>query len=776
MAKKEEKNSQITRNIKEASNFDKAAKAILSIIDKNYSERNLLSSKDEKFQSIINRELDIAKGVSQGSVVDFITSIRSEGQKISRNPAEVDTSTLFTKDVQDIFGYFQDIYKNKFIEMNDLKFITKFIPSIGEAINTTLDAIVSSDDVSGGIITRNIILPNSLSEDEKSEVMDIIEKFENDYKLHKKLKNTVFKKTLVTGNYYVYAISYNELFEEFERVKNTSIYQKNRYVNPQSKMLKNGSKKDSGFNIKANESFNNNEDEFDIKSNVTSALESFLSSGEDKLDKKDITKITSALESHLGDFYVDTECHALFEAFESYNSLTMYKKSFPENEELKNKDMAYVVDGTKNINGSDTAKNKYNLTGTYIKYIEAKNIIPLKIFNEIIGYYHIHSTPKKRKSASGNDSLLSLGSAIFSSVNLTEKKKEDAINNIADEIAAGIMQKFSSKFVSTNSEHKKMIADCIIANGIIDNDFNIQFIPAQYIIQYKVNEDEEGVGESVIANSLFPAKLLLSLIICKLLNYFNKGGNKTIAHVHKGPIDVSSSNQIQRVTRMMQESNITFNDLLSTNLVFSKFTRDSNIQLPTAKNGDKLVEFEVQDGQSIDMHTDMEDKLEQMALLGTPVPPLLMETINQVDFAKQVVSSHIKFAGRVASYQGDLEEPTTDLYRIILKNSELNEELKTKCINSLYYKLPRPKVLSNANNSDYISTLMSTAETIASIWMGQADQDKPSYAKIKDQLIKGIIMDNAPFFNWNKVGEIFDKAMVELASPKKDDEETDSGI
>ena len=38
----------------------------------------------------------------------------------------------------------------------------------------------------------------------------------------------------------------------------------------------------------------------------------------------------------------------------------------------------------------------------------------------------------------------------------------------------------------------------------------------------------------MLQDALFPAKMLLSTIISKLLLYMNKSGNKTIAYVRKG--------------------------------------------------------------------------------------------------------------------------------------------------------------------------------------------------------------------------------------------------
>ena len=183
--------------------LDIAAKKLISTIDTTYDERVLLSQKDAKIQEIINGELELAKGVSHGSIVDFVTTMSKESAKHQgTDPNMVDGHSMFTENVGELFGYFQDLYKNRYLELTDLKFITKFIPAIGEAVKATLDAIVASDDFSTSI-TRNLEFGPTLSEDKKATVQSEIERIEREEKLLKKLKNVVYQKTLVSGNHYV---------------------------------------------------------------------------------------------------------------------------------------------------------------------------------------------------------------------------------------------------------------------------------------------------------------------------------------------------------------------------------------------------------------------------------------------------------------------------------------------------------------------------------------------------------------------------------------------
>jgi len=765
MAKKDISKNQEKQNWNNINIFDNLSKKILSTIDSSYNERELLNAKDARFQNIINREIDIPKGISNGNIVDFAVSQMTTGANIrAKNGKDVtvDTNALFTQNVGDVFNYFQDIYKNKYVEASDLKFISKFIPALGEAVKVTLDSVVTSDDISSSI-TRNIKLAESLTSEDKISIMAEIEKIEKQNKLLTKLKNIVYKKTLITGTFYVYAVSYKKLFEEYDSLKNSGRLNPTLFGSnvKNTKILKNNV--DRGFNLNTESSSTEAITPIITAESFTNLFDKI---GVTEEDKKNKTALMKNINEHITTVsFVESDIPILYTALESADSLSQYRKAFKD---VEVNDKSFV-DGTKSFKASSS--NEFEGTsGTYISYIDAKNIVPVKIFDQTIGYYHIHATTKKRKSTS----IVGSNNALFSSVNYTEQRKEAVIQGIVDSISEGILTNFSSKFVSDNSEHKKMIADCIITNGIIDNDYNIQFIPADQMVEFIINEDENGNGESILANSLFPGKLLLSLIICKMLNYMNKSGNRNIAHVFKGPIDVNSSNQLQRVVRMMQESNITFNDLLSTNLIFSKFSRDSNIQLPTARNGAKLVEFETQEGQQVEMKTEFENWLEDMAILGTGVPSVLMDYVNQIDYARQITSANIKWAGRTSSLQSDFEDPTTRLYRILIANSDLADELKTKCLNNFAFKLPRPKALSNANNSDFLRTALENANTISEIKLGASANNDPENIKVKEELIRSIMKNEALFINWGEIDEMEKAARLKVEEDKKIEDKNNS--
>ena len=753
---------------KQISAMDTLAQKILSSVDPSYQERLALSRKDSRIQQILADEINFSSGVSRGSIVDFISSLQTTTQKTKGLPTEdIDGTSLF-RDVGDIYEYFQQLYKNRYLEISDLKFIARFIPGVGEAVNTTLSAIVGADDIRNSV-SRNLVLGSNLTDAEQAQIIAEIERIEKDEKLLKKLKNVVYKKTLITGNYYVYHIPYSELFSQYDLMVKSGKIDPDALIHDsilRSKVKQKNSPGDK--NAKAGFNLNNPANESYLEGAIGSdiALEDYCaevieSSSYLSKEEKNIAK-ANILNANLGKITV-LDSPYLVDALESaVDASSMGDMRTSPYYAAYYGGTAEVVDteGTVDRSGSRRSARpaKFGVSGTYIKYIDAKNIIPIRIYNTVVGYYYIHSqaSAKKarreamQKSTNTGNPLSSITQNVFSSTQMTEKKKDQIMTEIIDVIADGIISSFSTKFVSKYAEHKKLIADCIISNGLVDNNYSIQFIPREYITPFVINEDENGNGESMIANSLFPAKMLLSLVVGKLLNYMNKSGNKTIAYVGKGPIGVQGANHTQRVIRMLQEGDIVFNDLLSTNLIFSKINRNGTLVIPQDKNGKRLVEFEVQEGQQVDLKTDMEEWLEKLAILGTGVPSAIMEFVDAVDYSKSLVTANIKHAEKCAGYQSDLEEPTTELYKYLIMGSTLSDDLKKKAVNSFEFKLPRPKVLSNANVADFIDTLERSAETIATVWLAAADgeeQNNPDLPKIKAQLKKNYIIRNAPFLD-----------------------------
>lgn len=755
-------------------------KLIIQLDDDIVSDDNI-SAKTEEYKSIINKELELAKGISNGNIIEFNRAINQNSRK-NNQVVDVDSKDdlgeYLAKNAGNIYQYYNERYRNKFIEAQDLAFIAKFIPSLGQAINIYTTHIISSDDLSGSV-KRNIDFGTSLSKTEQAQLLKSLESLEDETKFLYKFKNIVTKETLTTGTYYIYAPSYQKLFTDYAKTLEKS---KRRGLNAAQMMSPDA----PGSNSSSLESVMPIEGDYGpvyttcalesaVVKDMLKDIPSEVFDSNDlnyKMDKKtEFANSVSTVEC------VDSDIP--FEVLEAMPDLAhtlgmtdelkgIFDKCVPATEANDG-----AADGTYDVNGKQTTlksankknKNAFNISGTYIKFMSAKNIIKVKILDEVVGYFYIDS--KKAPKAKAN--------VTFSNSEWTNISKQSTIEKVANMLASNVAKQFSSKFVAQHVEFKKLIADCIMANGVVNTQYRIQFIPKDDMFEFKIRENENGDGCSVLSEALWPAKLLTSIRIRKTLNYVNKSGDKTIAMVRRGSADASGRNQAQRALRNLQESNITFGDIIGdSSLMFHKYAADVNIQMPISKSGNKFVEFEKMEGQTVDMSTEYEKELENQALLATGVPPLLIEQANQADFSRAFTTAHVGFAGIVSGLQADFEETLTPLYRRFVENLDIDDDIKSKASCTLKIKLPRPRSLSTTNGNEIIESAARFAEQVTNLKYGEVDDDKKEIIQaIRYQIVK----EKSPFIDWEKLEATMDDIYLDKFKPvEKSDDMEDDGM
>lgn len=758
--------------VSQVMNLNTSAKKMLGFSDDTYTAVGNIQDRGQKFQEIINRTLDVAHGVSNGSIIDFAQSIRStQNTKLKKSIYSSNTQMDLTQQLQSnagtLFSYFQGVNNNKYIEIADLQFISKFIPALGAAVDTILDSVAATDDMASSSVDRNFVFEDTISKKDQDLILKEIKKIEREHNLRKKIKNTVMYSTLVSGNYYAYNIPYADLFEQYSRDQASAT---NEVPFGNGAKTKSQAKANAVGLTEATESVTVDSDL--IKSIVME--ETMISNKGNKNASSDVNKYASELENTLNSRISTVkfikspileealeDVPGMMAAMETANDpayKAVYDKYFGTTN-IKVDDGKVADTGTIDI---ARAEKNFDIDGCYLKFIAPRYMIPIKLMNEVVGYYHItaEKTQTTKFNSANNQTMNLMGQdgSVFNTVTLSEQHRDQIITNMVQSIIDNVIAQFGKEFVKKNSEFKKVIADCIRYHGYMDNEYHVQFIPAKYIIKFTIDEDDNGEGKSVLANAIFPAKLLLSLQVSKILNYLNKSGDRTIMHVSKGPIDVNTGNQVQRVIRNVQECNITFSDLLSTNLVFNKFGRNQNIIMPTSRSGNHLVEFETQEGQSIDMSSDYEQNLEKQAIMGTGVPSVIMEYIGQTDFAKGFETANIKYSNRIASIQSDFEEPLTHLYNELIQASSLSDEIKKEAYGHFEFRLPRPKVLAVSNSSEYLGTLQNLMQIITSIEYGESNTDDQDEVKRKEEFVRLAVRKYAPYIDWSEMDSFKDQA------------------
>lgn len=687
---------------------------------------------NKEVDRIINSELSNTKSITSDDMSTFMVKLFNDFD----NRTKTETKTLndiFENDGAGLYQFFQQRYQNQNLLYEDLEMICSQLFELEEAIMTTRDAIVTADDIST-TVSRTIRFKHTTGNEDVDDYINTVVELENRLKLLTKLKNMVIPQTLKFGTYYVYCCPYSKLFQEqYERkVKNKMV------TTPLSESI------DADFIKELNQDF--------TSKNMGITLENV---GKTKVNDK-LTEITKEYTDNI-EIYNETVSIPLLEGvditelvdndeFKKARDRVMKKYGPPSSS----------VDGTVDINKK---KNQFdNIAGCYIKYIEPKRMIPVKILDTTVGYYYIHSTDFQVNK--------SPFSTTIKVTNITSgqqyQNNEDVETMFLSKVADKIVKSFDKKFLETNAKFKDLIFNALLYNNMYEKQIKFQFIPADYVVEFKVNEDAEGNGQSCLSKALFYAKLYLALLIFKMVSIVSRSNDQRIYYVKNSGMDTNITNKIQEVARSVKGRQINFMDLLNYNSIISKIGAFKEIFIPVGRSGERGIEFDILQGQDIPLNTDLMESLRNNMITSTGVPAVMMTTqIHDVDFARTLVMLNAKFTGRVISYQLDLNGPTTELYKMIIRHS--NTSIPDEIIESFEFTFNPPKTLNTMNLSDILNNTDQVVGYMLKIITGENADQTPESNRIKDEVYKELSKHYLPMLDWASAEEAIKNAKIRIA-------------
>lgn len=119
-----------------------------------------------------------------------------------------------------------------------------------------------------------------------------------------------------------------------------------------------------------------------------------------------------------------------------------------------------------------------------------------------------------------------------------------------------------------------------------------------------------------------------------------------------------------------------------------------------------------------------------------------------------------KFVGRVISYQLDIAESTTELYKLILRNSNIS--IPNEIIDKFEFTFNPPKTLNTMNLSDVINNTDQLVQYMIKILTGEnADQTQDSN-RLKDKLYRSLAKYYLPMIDWVNAEKAMKEATIDL--------------
>ena len=692
-----------------------------------------LDTMSEKIKRVIADDMEEMK--TYGGENDLsrflINTIQNSGSnKFSSNIMdprnENALENLFSSGDGAIFSTFQERFKNKALLFNDLEIISEQLVELSEAINTTRDDIVSSDDV-GADISRSLTFSVDGTEDEDryDELIEEVKRQEQIHGLNYIIREHIVPKTLKYGEYYVYVIPESKLYEnaqkkKLERTNGASMETMDAKVFLES--------------LKLDKSYKDVKPE-DMVSYISENI---------KINNTDMPIPILENDNMVG----------AMKDLAQFNSLSKLLKQNKGKKKKEGGDNKYSTlgfsDGVKSFKVDDWSEIK----GCYIKLLDPKKVIPVKLMNYTIGYYYIHDAELDIT----NHHHCSHGHRFTNVMDNMTNKSTDQQNLIAN-IADAIVKSFDKKYLNDNIEFKELIINSLLYNDMYKRKLHYQFIPGDHICRFSVNEDENGNGQSMIYKSLFYAKLYLSLLVFNMITYLTKSQDTVVTYVKTSGIDKNVINKTMDVARQWKSKQIGIGDLMDYSSIYGKIGTGRDLFIPEGESGERGLSWDIIQGQDVDMQSEMMEQLKQAFINGTGVPSVIMNYINEADFAKTLVMANAKHLRRVMMYQDNFNEDLTSMYQKILCYCT---DIELEDIANFKYTLQRPKTLPNNNLVDMIGYGDQILDFVEKSEFGQFAEESPELNTTKDMFRKQLSRKVLPMLPWELIDDIMETVKMEV--------------
>lgn len=727
---------------------------------------------NDSFQNILQNEIGSITNKDTNDVTSFLSKLFSQEKKNNalENLLDNQFMSISGDEYSTMQSFIYEAYRNKLLEQSDLHEVSSQLIELSEAILITRDAIVSTEVVEGRM-NRTLSFGNIDDKDAADNAIPTVEHIEKRFKLQQKIKNFIIPKTLEYGEYYVYIIPYSKIFNDFVRQREQTV---GKRIYRESTLLESveiEERSDMTGKQKGNSKF--------IDNLYTEYVENCSRENGGVLSKEKTPnkeEFSKDIKNMLGNITICNESVPLPVLEEGFGSIEHYMTeyvnesgdSFVEKDELvnsiqgDNSNLFNKVINNNRLRGKNRqegqegifyqkdAKSKENfddIKDCYIQLIEPTRMLPLKIMNQVIGYYYVVA-----------EDITPLSGMVSSTLYYSKFDEERKEQNIIDSIAERIVQSFDKGFLKDNLKFKKTIVDAINHYNLNVNKLKFQFIPVEYVQTFKIDEDENGNGTSMIKKSLFYAKLYLMLLLFKIMSIILYSNDQKVNYIKTSGIDKNIANKVQEIARIKQSRQINMIDLFNYTTLINKVGNGTEMYVPTGRTGDKPIETEILSGQDIQLNTELLEMLKNSYILGTGVPAAIVNYLNEADFAKTVEQQNTKYNGRVVNYQLDFNPSISEMYKKILRWST---DLPENIIDNFIFTLQPPKSVATSAKSDAINNFTALSDFVVSIVYD--DPNETTNPDLKDEIRnfkKLYAEEQLPMINMDKINELADKAKI----------------
>ena len=278
---------------------------------------------------------------------------------------------------------------------------------------------------------------------------------------------------------------------------------------------------------------------------------------------------------------------------------------------------------------------------------------------------------------------------------------------------------------------------------------------------------EFKIDESMFEQSLFYARIYMMLLLTNISAKIARSNDVRAYYVttdESGGVPTMVMNAINTLKR----NNRSFYSMTNLGKMISNFNVFDDLFLAKTQGDSKPLDFEVIQGQDINMDNEMMDTLESMAVKSTGVPLALIQTAAEAEFAKAYATFNLKVMRSGLDYQIEYNPAIEEFVKKILRSEKVNAEESVKEIIeqlSIYLQSPMNLLLTNA--LEQINNAKDLANGIGEILYGVNPPEDGRYQKFMLEVCKKY----APNIDWEAFEQIKKDVEMDNMKDKKSDEE-----
>lgn len=710
-------------------------------------------------------EVDISDEVGNGEEAE-IQSIMSDFDKILTNSLGAFNSANFDNDgiisrlqgmsldektdkdtlkkilggVKNDYADVTSITDSDMMLRRDISNICQQMPEMRDVIYIVRDAIIESDVVTGDV-SRTISFGGNDGEADREAVVRLIEE---QFNLPAAIKNYCIPQALTVGEMYVNVVPYKKLFAELMAANQKVHGVHKTKLGKQSRTKTESALGDHSLFSEDNVKFLNESVGFDARTD--SEVIYRIENGDQKIGSDAIGKELIGTMLKNIEVYADGTSIMMSELGPAGVAHILESEHVQVSSEGRTFFEDVLMD---RIDESDIDMKRFDdIKGCYVKYLDPLRMVPVRIGTKVAGYCYVTTSMDLQTNPTQPNGVIDLTFQNYA-------KDRNLVGNLANLI----IRSFNRPMLDRNVKLKADIAEIVMEHRFNEGRLSFVYLPEEEVVPLIVNQDENGKGHSIIEPSLFPARQYLMLTLYNMIYTMNNTTTR-VHYLRSSGLNKDYAAQVQRAMRKFQSRRISIDDIHSYSGVLNKIGGIGEMVLPSGRGDYKALETDTIAAVDVPFNMEFLELQRRQAISGTGVPALMIiNAIDEIEFAKQLETANTRFLSTVSSYKIDFNRGFTKLYQTIMRYSS---DLPEEDIRSFTFKFNSVKQPMLEVTNAMIQNFNTTCETVGQIYFSQDElqgQDgKPTALGVA--LKRELAEEFLPQFDYDRLDEMVARVKI----------------